>query len=166
MKKKGENGLNYFFEMKLIWGKRERKRERIKERERERETKREKEFEIEKIEKLSKSSQKKEAKLSLFFSFSFHLAAPSVNLVSTESIGAKSLTIESQRGAPVPEERTEPSSWTWTQKVVPGSPALEAALSSHSRHAAVLAGVNCQSLSCLSRDFSSWRCFSWREREE
>ena len=114
-------------------------------------------------------SQKISKTLSLFtplFFFFIHLAAPSVNLVSTESSGARSLTIESHRGAPVPDDRTEPSSCTWTQKVVPGSPALDAALSSHSRHSPALAGVSCQSRSCFSRDFSSWRCFSWRERDE
>lgn len=118
--------------------------------------------------KMKKSITKKETRPSLSSppSLLAHLAAPSVHLVSAESIGARSLTMESHLGAPVPEDLTEPSSCTWTQKVVPGNPALDAALSSHSLHSTAFAGVSCQSRSCFSRVFSSWRCFSWREREE
>ena len=111
--------------------------------------------------KKNRSSSQKKLSLSLSY-----LAAPSVNLVSTESSGARSLTIESHLGAPAPDDRTDPSSCTWTQKVVPGSPALDAALSSQSRHSLAFDGVSCHSFICFSRDFSSWRCFSWRESEE
>ena len=95
-----------------------------------------------------------------------HLAAPSVSLVSIESSGARSLTSASHLGAPVPEALTDPSSCTWTQNVVPGSPALDAAPSSQPLHSAAPLGRSCQSRSCFSRDFSSCRCFSWRERDE
>ena len=138
-----------------------RERERGKEREHLKEKKMKK-----KIGRRFKSQKKSKLSSLSLTTLIIHLAAPSVNLVSIESSGARSLTIESHRGAPVPEDLTEPSSCTWTQKVVPGRPALDAALSSHSRHSPAFAGVSCQSRSCLSRDFSSWRCFSWRERDE